>query len=154
MRKEYQKSMLVRALVLAVLLLLPTVGFSQDSATARDTAVTQAERTFVDAFSRGDYDEAYNALRGLQLFSDAELNALRDQTDEQLSRAADSFGASLGWERVSTVRAGSRMEQSVYLVYYELLPLRVRFVWYNGASGWRLYTLVWNDEVSNLFDWD
>jgi hypothetical protein len=138
-----------------LLLLLPLSTFAQRSAAfARDTGVIEAERTFVDAFSRGDYATAYGALRGLQLFSDAELDSLRDQTDEQLTRAANQFGQPLGWELVTTERAGSRMEQSIYLVYYESLPLRIRFVWYNGADGWRLYTLVWNDEVSNLFGWE
>jgi len=154
MRTNTKGPMRCALLCLIVFLAASSAAWAQSgSATARDSVVTEAERGFVDAFAQGDFSLAYDSIRGLQLFSDGELDSLRDQTTEQLTRAAASFGETLGWELVDTVRVGSRMEQSVYLVYYEQLPLRIRFVWYNGAESWRLYSMVWNDEVSALFEW-
>lgn len=110
----------------------------------------EAIQAFFLALKAGQVDPAYDALvRGTVI---SERNDDVKQLKARTSQAIESYGPIAGFEKIGTLAAGNSLIRHTCISLNEDLPLRWRFYFYKGPSGWKLVDLRVDDGLVELFE--
>lgn len=110
----------------------------------------EAIQAFFLALKAGQVDPAYDALvRGTVI---SERSDDVKQLKARTSQAIESYGPIAGFEKIGTLAAGNSLIRHTCISLNEDLPLRWRFYFYKGPSGWKLVDLRVDDGLVELFE--
>ncbi len=98
----------------------------------------------------GDSDRAFDRLSAHWAFSQEEMTELQREVERTRAVVADRYGASLDYRLVREDTTTSVLACFVYLERFEVHGLRWRFTFYEGADGWTLNELFFDDEIEAL----
>jgi len=129
---------------------LATPAASPTPAAINTSTPDEAIQAFFLALKAGQVDPAYEALvRGTVI---AERNEDVKQLKARTSQAIDSYGPIAGFEKIGSLAAGNSLIRHTCISLNQDLPLRWRFYFYKGPSGWKLVDLRVDDGLVELFE--
>ena len=131
----------------------------EEEASASDTdslSTIEDAQTFCDTamtlLHDGNPDRAFDHLRPHWAFSTEEMTQLQGEVERTRAVIADRYGDALDYRLLRTDTAGDVLARFVYLERFALHGLRWRFTFYEGAGGWSLNDVYFDDKIEALLD--
>lgn len=142
----------IALLVAAVLIIGSGVAFAQSGDTLRTEAdIARLEESFLAYFMDGEFDQAFALFRTpASALAGSEVDNLESATTRQLSAITDSYGEPVDSMLALREGAAGTLLRRTYVLRYEFLPLRARFVYYNNGDVWRLTYFGWDDDFAAI----
>ncbi len=104
----------------------------------------------MDLQHAGETARAFGRLSAHWAFSQDEMTKLQREVERTRAVVADRYGDALDYRLVREDTTADVLARFVYLERFELHGLRWRFTFYEGASGWTLNDVFFDDEVEAL----
>ena len=139
--------------ILAIVgVLIGGVAFAQSEQSLRTEAdIVQLEETFLDHFMAGEFVGAFTLFRSsASALGGSEVDNLEAVTTRQLANITDSYGDPVDTVLARRESVAATLLRRTYVLRYEFLPLRARFVYYNNGEIWRLTYFGWDDNFAEL----
>lgn len=137
--------------------LLATLAALLISLTAHaDVLKTDAElRPFTDAVmarvAKGEVSAAFEAMRPYVTTPESEFQSLAMAARVQREQFNTRFGKATGFEFIGERRVGESLLRLTYIEKTEKHALPWQFFYYRTSGGWVLNSILWNDQVQQLF---
>lgn len=96
-------------------------------------------------------DDGYKVFQPYWPMPEHELTSLIDHTDRQWNSVALRYGESIGFEHISTQRAGKSLLQYTYIQKLRNHALRWEFRFYKAKDKWQVNAVAFDDRIDALF---
>jgi hypothetical protein len=120
----------------------PTLATAADARALCDEAM--------DLLHAGEVARAFDRLSAHWAFSQDEMTQLQREVERTRAIVADRYGDALDIRFLHVDTAGDVLACFVYLERFERHGLRWRFTVYEGADGWTLNDVFFDDEIEAL----
>jgi hypothetical protein len=113
--------------------------------------IARLEESFLSFFMDGEFEQAFALFRTpASALGGSEVDNLEAATQRQLATITDSYGDPVDSVLALRDSAAGTLLQRTYVLRYEFLPLRARFVYYNNGEVWRLAYFSWDDDFAGI----
>ena len=130
--------------------LLLALVFATPLTAAAQSASQKAEK-FLASVSAGDIDKSIGeafAESGIEEQKPGSLTVLKTQVEA----AMKIYGKTSGIEKACEVDLSPSFKRLVYVQKFPSFPVAWQFYYYNPGTGWRINSMNFKDQVSEILD--
>ena len=144
----------MKTVIALLLLIIPIVPAISQNSLEDEGDILEFEEIFLDHFLAERYQEAFDLFRGDQSgIPLSDVDTLEAGTAGQLTSLRGRYGPAIDYVFLGAESVEGALVQHLYLARYQNHALRLRFIYYNNASVWRLNFFSWDDSVDAFFSW-
>ena len=142
LEKLQQEMLEARSVDLSKTLSLDSAVLVGDESELQDIA-----DSFMQKFAAGQTSAAFTEIQQYTPWPVEEFEALKEQTEQQLTMVKPRYGDLIGYEFVGAKRPSESLLTLVYLAKCENHALRCRFIFYKPKDKWFLNMFLWDDQI-------
>lgn len=135
-----------------IILLLMLFSWHSHAAELDQAATRQLTDKAMALFVANKLKEGYRVFVPHWPLPESEINTLIEQTEKQWSIVSSRFGTSAGYEFIATKRAGNSLIRHIYIQKFTNHAIRWQFTFYKPNNKWRVNSIVFDDQIGNLFN--
>jgi len=138
--------------ILAALILL-TISTNAFAATInKEGDIRPFADSVMESLVKDGFQSAYLKLKPYTMIPETEFDASLLQSTAQRDQYGARYGKTIGYEFISSQKAGESLIKLQYIEKREKNPLVWLFFFYKADAGWTLNSFIWHDKVPAAFE--
>jgi hypothetical protein len=127
------------------------------AATANAGELTEKETKFLAdqamwLFHSEKFSEAYKIFLPYWPVEESTVQKVIQETRDQWPTVTNTFGKSVGFEHITTQRAGKSLIKHLYIQKFSYHAIRWQFVFYKPNEKWLVNSVSFDDKVGALLE--